>query len=183
MVEARLFLRITDIRSEMYEKAKFKAQSCTCLCTSPNSVQMRKSTRKKTWYSQNGEKVQGGFHQSLGLKNTILLMLTDTQWGLYEKALFKAPSRTRLCKLPNSDGAGNLHGRRPSKAKTVQGKGFQQTLGFKNTIWRGSGETQWTVKATIYFSGDWYWIRVQESFFKAQSCTHWCKSPNSNRGR
>ena len=63
--------------------------------------------------------VQPKFHQSLGLKNTILLMLTDTQWGLYEKALFKAQSRMRSCKLLNSDEEGL------AKLKFYWVKGFQ----------------------------------------------------------
>ena len=72
-VETRIFLQVTDIRSEMYEKAFLKNQSHTLLCKSPNSDKVRQSTQEKTWYSQNFKKITRQFHQSLGLKNTILI--------------------------------------------------------------------------------------------------------------
>ena len=52
------------------------------------------------------EKVKGKFHQPLGIKNTILIWMTDTRSGLYEKALLKAQSHTCSCKSPNSDWKG-----------------------------------------------------------------------------
>ena len=63
----RVFLWMTDIRSGLYEKPIFNAQSCTFLCQSQFfSDKVRQSTWEKTWYSQNLEKVVGGFHQPLG---------------------------------------------------------------------------------------------------------------------
>ena len=44
-------------------------------------------------------------------------LVTDTGSGLCTKAFYKAQSCTRLCRSPNSNGAGNAHRRRPGTAK------------------------------------------------------------------
>ena len=62
-------------------------------------------------------------HQPLGLRNTILLWKTNNRLELYKKGLLKTQSRTSLWKSPNTDGAGNLHGRSPGKAKTLLSQG------------------------------------------------------------
>ena len=142
-------LWMTDIRSGLYEKPIANNHSCTCLCKS-RSNEVRQSTWEKTWYSQNLEIVIGGFHRPLGWKNTILLWMTDTWSGLYEKALVKAQSHMCLCKSPNSDGAYNLHGRTPGKAKILLSQGFSTISKTKKHHIKRKRETRWTVKVTIF---------------------------------
>ena len=166
---------VTDIRTGLYEKAILKAQSCTSLCKSPNSDKLRQFTRKKTWYSQNFEKVTGGFHQPLGVEFTMLLWITNRWSRLYNKTLFKHQSHTCLCKLPNSDGAGNLHGRRPGKAKILLSQGVSKISRIKkHYVKRKPGDLvngQGHNFPMVTDTGSGLYNKV---FFKAQSFMYWC---------
>ena len=120
---------------------------------------MRQSTREKTWNSQNFQKVKGGFHQPLGLKNSFLLWMTNRWSGLYEETLFKAQSHMSLCTSPNSDGAGNLHRRRPGKTKLLLSQGVSTISVIKKHHIKRKREDPVNSKKTIFpfelAKGEW----------------------------
>ena len=98
----------------------------------------------------------------------ILLWMTDTRSELYEKVLFKAQSHMSLCKSPSSDGASNLHGRRPGKAKIFRSQGVPTTSEWKKTPHYEEAGRPGEQSRSQYSSGDWYRIRVVwESFFQS----------------
>ena len=58
---------------------------------------------------------------------------------------------TRLCNSPNSNGAGNPHGKRPDTTKIWRKGGFHQPLRLHKSIWRGSRERPGERSRLLYF--------------------------------